>query len=116
MTTVAGVKTYYLTPGSYTNLPNVTVVGLAPRTRSRGTRKTKRWGRFKEGRANREIALRLGISPKTLDIHRANATHKLVRRGEPRTPVRAALAFLAGSPVGAEVEAADRRSGPAETR
>jgi DNA-binding CsgD family transcriptional regulator len=30
-----------------------------------------------EGRPNRQIAERLGISPKTLDIHRANVMHKL---------------------------------------
>jgi FixJ family two-component response regulator len=30
-----------------------------------------------EGRPNREIAAHLGISPKTLDIHRANVMHKL---------------------------------------
>jgi len=29
------------------------------------------------GKRNRQIAERLGISPKTLDIHRANAMHKL---------------------------------------
>ena len=29
------------------------------------------------GKRNRQIAEELGISPKTLDIHRANTTHKL---------------------------------------
>jgi FixJ family two-component response regulator len=32
------------------------------------------------GMPNREIAAKLGISPKTLDIHRANLTHKLEAR------------------------------------
>ena len=32
------------------------------------------------GTPNRQIAVELGISPKTLDIHRANAIHKLDAR------------------------------------
>jgi FixJ family two-component response regulator len=40
------------------------------------------------GKRNRQIAEDLGISPKTLDIHRANAMHKL------RTETTAALANL----------------------
>jgi two-component system response regulator FixJ len=32
------------------------------------------------GKPNREIAAELGISPKTLDIHRANVMHKLAAR------------------------------------
>ncbi len=32
------------------------------------------------GKANRQIAEELGISPKTLDIHRANLMHKLEAR------------------------------------
>src|SRR3954454_12955874 len=32
------------------------------------------------GMPNRQIAVELGISPKTLDIHRANAMHKLDSR------------------------------------
>jgi DNA-binding CsgD family transcriptional regulator len=37
-------------------------------------------GMMAQGKPNREIAEKLGISPKTLDIHRANLTHKLEAR------------------------------------
>ena len=33
-----------------------------------------------EGKPNRQIAQELGISPKTLDIHRANVMHKMKAR------------------------------------
>ncbi len=37
-------------------------------------------GMMAAGTPNREIAAELGISPKTLDIHRANVMHKLLAR------------------------------------
>src|SRR4051794_32222213 len=37
-------------------------------------------GLMARGRRNRDIAAELGISPKTLDIHRANVMHKLEAR------------------------------------
>jgi DNA-binding CsgD family transcriptional regulator len=37
-------------------------------------------GMMSTGKPNREIAEELGISPKTLDIHRANLMHKLEAR------------------------------------
>jgi two-component system response regulator FixJ len=37
-------------------------------------------GMMATGKPNREIAEELGISPKTLDIHRANLMHKLEAR------------------------------------
>ena len=58
------------------------VLGLSlSMARDRHARLTKRERQVAslmgEGRPNREIAAHLGISPKTLDIHRANVMHKL---------------------------------------
>ena len=64
------------------------------------------------GLDNRVIAVQMGISPKTLDIHRANVVYKLIRKGEPRTLIRMILVFLAGSELGQEVETlAGRQTG-----
>jgi FixJ family two-component response regulator len=49
------------------------------------------------GKPNRQIAEELGISPKTLDIHRANLMHKLEARTTARVANIINLILLAGS-------------------
>lgn len=50
-----------------------------------------------EGWDAHETSVRMGISRRTLEVHRLNCMNRLVRPGEPRTVVRAVLVYLAGT-------------------
>jgi FixJ family two-component response regulator len=54
-------------------------------------------GMMAAGKPNRQIAEELGISPKTLDIHRANLMHKLEARTTASVANIVNLVVLAGS-------------------
>jgi FixJ family two-component response regulator len=83
-TTVRGNRSNHASPPVPLSLVERTLGINVTEARARHARLTDRErqvaGMMATGKPNRQIAEELGISPKTLDIHRANLMHKLEAR------------------------------------